>query len=100
MLPLQVTVAAHPVARKVWEAVLPRLALPLAAAAFPEGSRSGQAAEGLAAQSRAVLEAVLYNQAHIPGAGQHCWATIWLGHARSEVPGCFSPQGLMAHQLQ
>lgn len=70
--PRQATVAAHPGARKVWDAVLPRLLLPLAAAAFqaPTGDAvGGGAAAGstLAALSRAVLEAVLFHPAHIPG---------------------------------
>jgi hypothetical protein len=70
---LQVTVAAHPAARKVWEGVLPRLLVPLAVAAFP-GAAEGAAAAGSGpggasqpARSRAVLEAVLFHPAHIPG---------------------------------
>ncbi|GAB4819208.1 hypothetical protein N2152v2_006254 [Parachlorella kessleri] len=69
---LQAAVAAHPVPRKVWEGVLPRLLVPLAVVGFhpaapvPAGG-AAQTLGTLAAQSQALLEAVIFHPAHIPG---------------------------------
>eukprot|EP00887_Chlorella_sp_A99_P007879 scaffold20.g7879.t1 len=60
---LHAAAAAHPAPRKVFEAAMPRLLLPLAQAAFA-GDDRGSSAE-LVAECRALLDSMLFNQAHV-----------------------------------
>ena len=67
--PMQDACTDHPNQRKPFDAVVPRLLLPLARGAWPGG---GAAAEGDACSAAClcVLDVALFSQAHIPGEGR------------------------------
>lgn len=58
-------VTAEPVPRKAFEAVVPRLLLPLGRAAFPSAEGGSSSVGTLAAECQALLAAVLFNPVHI-----------------------------------